>query len=141
MRPPLPAPNPQGAQAKATLIQAEENYSRQVGLAAQKVATQKSLEDAIAGRDQARAAIQSTEADVQTAKLNLEFTVIKAPVKGPTSLVSPAEGTLIQAQQTLLTTITQLDPPYVNFRFWHSELRALQGIDRSSEELFDADHV
>jgi membrane fusion protein (multidrug efflux system) len=121
----------QAAQAKATLIQAEENYNRQVGLAAQKVATQKSLEDAIAGRDQARANVQSTEADVVTAKLNLEFTVIKAPVKGPTSLVSPAEGTLIKAQDTLLTTITQLDPAYVNFTF----------IDRSSEELFDPAHV
>ncbi len=109
--------NAQAAQAKATLIQAEENYNRQVGLAAQKVATQKSLEDAIAGRDQARANVQSTEADVVTAKLNLEFTTIKAPVKGPTSLVSPAEGTLIQAQQTLLTTITQLNPAYVNFTF------------------------
>ena len=91
--------NAQAAQARAALIQAEENYKRQEGLAAQKVATQKSLEDAIAARDQARAAIQSTEADVQTAKLNLEFTVIKAPVKGPTSLVSPAEGTLIKAQR------------------------------------------
>jgi membrane fusion protein (multidrug efflux system) len=131
----------QAAQAKATLIQAEENYNRQVGLAAQKVATQKSLEDAIAGRDQARANVQSTEADVLTAKLNLEFTVIKAPVKGPTSLVSPAEGTLIQAQQTLLTTITQLDPAYVNFTFTDSELRSLQEIDRSSEELFDPAHV
>ena len=129
------------AQAKATLIQAEENYKRQEGLAAQKVATQKSLEDAIASRDQARAAIQSTEADVQTAKLNLEFTTIKAPVKGPTSLVSPAEGTLIQAQQTLLTTITQLDPAYVNFTFTDSELRSLQEIDRSSEHLFDPEHV
>ena len=69
--------------------------------------------------------MQSTEADVLTAKLNLEFTTIKAPAKGPTSLVSPPEGTLIQAQQTLLTTITQLDPAYVNFTFTDSELRQL----------------
>ena len=131
----------QAAQARAALIQAEENYKRQEGLAAQKVATQKSLEDAIAGRDQARAAIQSTEADVQTAKLNIEFTTIKAPVKGPTSLVSPAEGTLIQAQQSLLTTITQLDPAYVNFTFTDSELRSLQEIDKSAEELFDPARV
>ena len=133
--------NAQAAQAKATLIQAEENYKRQEGLAAQKVATQKSLEDAIAGRDQARANVQSTEADVLTATLNLEFTTIKAPVKGPTSLVSPAEGTLIKAQDTLLTTITQLDPAYVNFTFTDSELRSLQEIDKSAEELFDPKHV
>lgn len=133
--------NAQAAQAKAALIQTEENFKRQEGLAAQRVATQKAYEDAVAARDQARAAVLSTEADVLTAKLNLEFTTIKAPVKGPTSLVSPAEGTLIQAQQTLLTTITQLDPAYVNFTFTDSELRQLQEIDKSPEELFDAKNV
>lgn len=133
--------NAQAAQAKAQLIQAEENYKRQEGLAAQKVATQKAFEDAVAARDGARAAVLSTEADVVTAKLNLEFTVIKAPVKGPTSLVSPAEGTLIKAQDTLLTTITQLDPAYVNFTFTDGELRQLQEIDKSPEELFDSKNV
>ena len=133
--------NAQAAQAKAQLIQAEENYKRQEGLAAQRVATQKAFEDAVAGRDGARAAVLSTEADVQTAKLNLEFTVIRAPVKGPTSLVSPAEGTLIKAQDTLLTTITQLDPAYVNFTFTDGELRQLQEIDKTPEELFDSKNV
>ena len=133
--------NAQAAQAKAQLIQAEENYKRQEGLAAQKVATQKAFEDAVAGRDGARAAVLSTEADVVTAKLNLEFTTIKAPVKGPTSLVSPAEGTLIKAQDTLLTTITQLDPAYVNFTFTDGELRQLQEIDKTPEELFDSNNV
>jgi membrane fusion protein (multidrug efflux system) len=133
--------NAQVAQARAARIQAEENFKRQEGLAAQKVATQKAYEEAIAARDQARAQVLSAEADVETAKLNLEFTVIRAPVKGPTSLVSPAEGTLIQAQQTVLTTITQLDPAYVNFTFTDSELRRLQEIDRSAEELFDTKNV
>ena len=131
----------QAAQTKAQVIQAEENYNRVQGLAAQKVATQKALEDAIAGRDQARAAVLSTQADVDVAKLNIEFTTIKTPVKGPTSLVSPAEGTLIKAQDTLLTTITQVDPAYVNFTFTDGELRRLQEIAKSSEELFDPGHV
>ncbi len=131
----------QAAQAKAALIQAEENFKRQEGLAAQRVATQKAYEDAVASRDQARAAVLSTEADVLTAKLNIEFTIVKAPVKGPTSLVSPAEGTLIKAQDTLLTTITQLDPAYVNFTFTDTELRQLQEIDKSPEELFDSKNV
>ena len=131
----------QAAQARATLTQAEENYKRVEGLASQKVSTQKNLEDAIAARDQARAAIQSTEADVLTAKLNLEFTTIKAPVTGPTSLVSPPEGTLIQAQQTVLTTITQLDPAYVNFTFTEGEMRQLQEVERPHDELFDPETV
>ncbi len=131
----------QNAQAKAQVVAAEENYTRVQGLAAQKVSTQKALEDAVAARDQARAAVLSTAADVEMAQLNIEFTTIKAPVKGPTSLVSPPEGTLIKAQDTLLTTITQVDPAYVNFTFTDSELRSLSEIGRSSEELFDPDKV
>jgi membrane fusion protein (multidrug efflux system) len=131
----------QAAQARATLTQTEENYRRVEGLVAQKVSAQKSLEDAIAARDQARALIQSTQADVETAKLNLEYTVIKAPVTGPTSIVSPPEGTLVQAQQTLLTTITQLDPAYVNFTFTDSEMRALDEISKSREKPLDSDDV
>jgi len=131
----------QAAQARATLTQTEENYKRVEGLVAQKVSAQKSLEDAIAARDQARALIQSTQADVETAKLNLEYTVIKAPVTGPTSIVSPPEGTLVQAQQTLLTTITQLDPAYVNFTFTDSEMRALDEISKSREKPLDSDDV
>jgi len=131
----------QAAQARATLTQTEENYKRVEGLVAQKVSAQKSLEDAIAARDQARAAIQSTQADVQTATLNVEYTTIKAPVTGPTSITSPPEGTLVQAQQTLLTTITQLDPAYVNFTFTDSEMRALDEISKSREKQLDSDDV
>ena len=131
----------QAALAKATLTQTEENHRRVEGLVAQKVSPQKSLEDAVAARDQARATIQSTQADVETAKLNLEYTVVKAPVTGPTSVLSPPEGSLVQAQQTLLTTITQLDPAYVNFTFTDSELRALQEISTSRETLFNPDDV
>ena len=38
----------------------------------------------------------------------------------------PPVGTLIQAQQTLLTTITQLDPAYVNFSFTEDEGQAFR---------------
>jgi membrane fusion protein, multidrug efflux system len=131
----------QQSQAKAQFTAAEENYNRVQGLVAQKVSAQKSLEDAIAARDQARAALLSSAAEIEIARLNIEFTTIKAPVKGPTSLVSPAEGTLIKAQDTLLTTITQLDPAYVNFTFTDSELRSLSEIGRTGEELFDPGKV
>ena len=50
---------------------------------------------------------------------------------GPDPLLSPPDGSLIQAQQTLLTTITQLDPAYVNFSFTDAELRELPEIDKS----------
>jgi membrane fusion protein (multidrug efflux system) len=115
-------------QARATATQAEENYKRIQELIGRSVATQKQMEDAQAARDQSKAAVQAAEADLATANLNMEYTLIRAPASGPTMLTSPAEGTLVQAQQTLLTTIWQLDPAYVNFSITDTEYRAFQSF-------------
>lgn len=121
----------QMAQAQATVTQAAENFTRVEGLAARQVSTQKALEDATAAREQSTAALASAKADVQTAELNLEYTVIRAPISGLTSIeASPPEGTLVQPQQTVLTRITQLDPAYVYFTTTDSELRELTEINR-----------
>src|SRR5262249_28612223 len=127
--------------AQASVTQAEENFLRVQNLVAQKVSPQKALEDATAARDQARATLQSSEADLQTANLNLEYSVVKAPISGPTSLLSPPEGTLVQAQQTLLTTITQTDPAYVIFTVTESELRNLQEVNRARAVPLRAEDV
>lgn len=120
----------QEAQAQASLRLAEENFTRIEQLVQRQTATPKQLDDATAARDQARAALQAAQADVSTARLNLEYTVVRAPVAGPTSLGMPPEGTLVQAQQTLLTTITQLDPAYVNYSTTDREFREFQEMDR-----------
>jgi membrane fusion protein (multidrug efflux system) len=120
-------------QSRATLVQAEENFKRIEELARKQVATEKQLEDARAARDLARAAVQGAEAEIETAKLNIEFTTIKAPVSGPTSLTAPPEGSLAQAQQTVLTTITQLDPAYVNFSVSEAEFIELRGMNRARD--------
>jgi membrane fusion protein (multidrug efflux system) len=113
-------------QARATATQSEENYKRVQDLIGRGVATQKQMEDAQAARDLSKATVQAAEADLATANLNMEYTLIRAPASGPTMLTSPAEGTLVQSQQTLLTTIWQLDPAYVNFSVTDSEYRAFQ---------------
>src|SRR5690606_15996808 len=107
--------------AQATLRQNEENYTRTAELERRKVSTTRQLDEAIAARDQARANVKLAEAEIEAAKLNLDYTVITAPVAGVSALESPPEGTLVQAQQTVLTTITQLDPAYVNFSFTDEE--------------------
>ncbi len=105
------------------------NFERISELAERQVSSQKALDDATAARDQARATLQGAEAEVATARLNVEYSVIKAPLAGPTSLTSPPEGALIQPQSTLLTTITQLDPAYVNFTITDEELRRFQSLN------------
>lgn len=131
----------QVAQAQATLTQAEENFARTQSLASRGVSTQKAVDDATAARDQARAALQIAKADLDTAKLNLEYTTVRSPIAGPTSLTSPPEGALIQAQQTLLTTVMQVDPAYVTFTTTDRELRALQEIDRRRSKPIRAEDL
>ncbi|MES2193355.1 MAG: efflux RND transporter periplasmic adaptor subunit [Pseudomonadota bacterium] len=133
--------NAQFAQAQATLTQTEENYRRIEELSQKQVATAKQLEDARAARDLARAAVQGAQAEIATAKLNIEFTRVTAPVTGPTSLTSPPEGSLALAQQTVLTTITQLDPAYVNFSTSESEFVELRGINRAREKPLTPDDI
>lgn len=65
-----------------------------------------------------QAAVRAAEAMVTTAKLDLEFTQIKAPISGRVSDARVTEGNLITggtSDPTLLTTIVALDPIYVDF--------------------------
>lgn len=122
--------NAQQAQAQATLRQAEENFRRIDELFRRGVATDKQLDDARAARDQAQASIQLAQAEIRAAELNIGYTTVNSPVAGITSLTSPPEGSLVQPQQTLLTTVTQLDPAYVNFSIPDAEYQSFQELNR-----------
>jgi membrane fusion protein (multidrug efflux system) len=116
-------------QAQATLRQSVDNFARVEELSRRGVATEKQREDALASRDQARASVQAAQAEIANAKLNLGYTDVRAPVAGLTSLQTPSIGTLIQAQQTLLTTITPQDPAYVTFSFSDEEGQAFRDLN------------
>jgi membrane fusion protein (multidrug efflux system) len=120
-------------QAQAALYQAQQNFERIEPLARRGVSTDVQLEEARSQRDQAQAGVQLAEAEVQSAKLNLSYTTVTAPATGITALQSPPVGALIQAQQTLLTIISQLDPAYVNFSFTDEEGRAFRALNERRE--------
>src|SRR5690606_23697037 len=69
-----------------------------------------------------------------SAKLNLGYTTVTAPVRGITALESPQVGALIQSQQSLLTVITQLDPAYVNVSFTDEEGHAVRTLNERRKE-------
>ena len=117
------------AQAQATVRQAEENFTRVEDLYRRGVSTDKLFDEARAARDQARAGVQIAEAEVATARLNLGYTQVNAPVTGLTGLTSPAIGSLILAQQTLLTTITPQDPAYITFSYTDEEGQAFRRLN------------
>jgi len=101
------------AQAKARLVQAQQNLKRVEPLLAEQAVSQKDVDDAMAEELSARAALEGANADVVKSKFDLDNTLIVAPIAGRIERSRVFEGRLIAAQTDLLTTIHQLDPMYV----------------------------
>jgi membrane fusion protein, multidrug efflux system len=106
-------------QAQAQSNQAVRDAERALQLFARGAGSEKSRDDAIAAKELGAASVAAAEAQVRTAQLNLDYTKVRAPISGITSLEQVPEGSLIgtSGDSGLLTAITQLDPIYVNFAF------------------------
>jgi RND family efflux transporter MFP subunit len=63
----------------------------------------------------AKADVMGAQAAARTARLNLGFTEIRAPISGRISRKFVSEGNLVGADMTLLTTIVSLDPIHFYF--------------------------
>jgi membrane fusion protein (multidrug efflux system) len=78
------------------------------------------------------AAVKQAEANVQTARVNLSYTNITSPIAGHSGEQQVTEGAIVGAStadsgssSTLLTTVNQLDPMYVNFTVSAADMDAL----------------
>jgi membrane fusion protein (multidrug efflux system) len=77
--------------------------------------SQQDYDNAVAGQDQAAADVASAKAALETARINLAYTRVFAPISGRTGRSSVTEGALVSANQTnALVVIQQLDPIYVD---------------------------
>lgn len=101
--------------AKATVSGAQQTYDRTKQLMATKAASQQDLDTAQTALLQAQADESAAEADLETARINLDDTTIKAPISGIISTSSVSVGALVTANQTdALATIRQIDPALVD---------------------------
>ncbi|MEW5250986.1 efflux RND transporter periplasmic adaptor subunit [Microbulbifer discodermiae] len=69
----------------------------------------------VASRDVERAALKAAEAAVEKARLDLQYTQVKAPISGRIGRAMVTLGNLANANTTLLTTLVSVDPMYVYF--------------------------
>jgi len=77
--------------------------------------------------DDADASLKMAEAEVKTARINLDYTRIVSPISGRIGTSNITEGAIVTAYQPLaLATIQQLDPIYVNVPQSANELLSLQ---------------
>lgn len=131
------------AQSEAQLVNAQQDLNRIRPLAKEEAVTPQELDAAVAKEKQAqalveanraamaqtellqqtdintaKAAVQASRAAIRQAELNLSYTIIRAPISGYVGRNQPGiqVGALVGAQsKSLLTTISQVNPIYVNF--------------------------
>ena len=113
--------------AKATLINAEAEFTRQQELQSKDVSTQANLDKARANRDTARANVLQAQANVQTAEINLGYTTVSAPFDGIVTARKVSVGELVGGDHTSeLASIVQLDPIWVWFNLSERDVQRVR---------------
>jgi membrane fusion protein (multidrug efflux system) len=103
------------AKAKANAATSQARERRYKDLLAQKAISPQDYDDALASARQAEAEVAVSEAALTTARIDLQYTQVLAPISGRIGKSSVTEGALVSAQQAaVLATIHQLDPIYVD---------------------------
>jgi membrane fusion protein (multidrug efflux system) len=120
--------------AKATLARAEANLAnarlqaqRFSELVADNAVSRQEYDNAMAGLKASEADVAAGRAAVQTARINLGYTRVTSPQSGRIGRSAVTEGAYVQqAQATLLATVQQLDPVYVDLTQSSAELLRLR---------------
>ncbi|HEV2679683.1 MAG TPA: efflux RND transporter periplasmic adaptor subunit [Rhodanobacter sp.] len=104
------------AQAQATYTNAKVAAQRVRELAPKGYVSKSDLDNALAAERNSAAAVQAAQANVQTARINLGYASVTSPIDGRAGQQQVTEGALVgNGEATLLTTVDQIDPLYVNF--------------------------
>jgi len=113
--------------AEANLPAIRSRAERVRSLLADKAVSQQDSDDATAALKQSEADVQYWKATVETARINLGYTRITAPISGRIGKSNVTEGALVTAHQPVpLSTVQQLDPIYVDLPQSTAELLRLQ---------------
>ena len=102
------------ARAAASLAQALAQRAQT--LIAANAISRDDFETRRSGLIQGDADVRAAEAAVATAKLNLGFTEVRSPIGGHVSNAMLTQGNLVQADQSVLTSVVSQDPVYVYFQ-------------------------
>jgi membrane fusion protein, multidrug efflux system len=124
---------------RAQLQRAQAELKRQRELTSRGVASEQKLEDTQTALKVIEAAIQADQAAMENARINLNYTRIRAPIAGKTGAINLKRGNLVKSNDTTtqavpLVTITQLRPIYVNFSVPErhlADVRAAMGSDHT----------
>ena len=101
--------------AQANVVAQNAQAERYKALVAGNAVSQQDYDNAVASQGTAEAAVASGKAAVASAQINLGYTTVASPISGRTGISLVTEGAYVQASQaTLMTTVQQIDPIYVD---------------------------
>lgn len=114
------------ARAQANQLNARDQQGRAEQLRQRRVTSGVELENAVTNLAVADADVAIASAALDQAKLNFDYTEVKAPISGIIGRALVTEGALVSAQTDIMATIQQLDPVYVDFTQSSSEVLQLR---------------
>jgi multidrug efflux system membrane fusion protein len=116
---------------RAKQAEAEADAARYAELVKKDYVTKQDYDSYVATAAAAKATVQADEAAVQSARLNLDYCTIRAPIAGRTGNLLVKEGNLITANSpNSLVTINQIAPLYVSFTIPEQQLADVRRYSR-----------
>src|SRR5580658_5700320 len=131
------------AQAEATATNAAVNAQRTRDLLASGLVARSDVDNNNATERSSQAQVKQAQANVESARINLGYATVTAPIAGRSGQQHVTEGALVgQSEATLLTTIDQIDRLYVNFDRPADEILQLRAAQvRGDVTLLDRDRA
>jgi len=122
------------AKAEANVLQTRAQADRFQPLVQAKAISQQEYVNAQAAQKLAEADLAVAHAAVQTARINLGYTALTAPIGGRIGRALVTEGALVgQGEATPLAVIQQTDPLYINFTQSAAEVMKLRAATASGQ--------
>ncbi|CAG36427.1 related to acriflavine resistance protein E [Precursor] septum formation and cell membrane permeability [Desulfotalea psychrophila LSv54] len=129
--------------AKADLLKAHANLEstnvkekRYAQLVLINAVSKQAYDDTWAALLQAKADVAIAEASVASAKINLKYTKVYAPISGLIGKSNVTEGALVTANQApLMAQITQLDPIYIDMQEVRNKVLVMKQKAKNTEEI------
>lgn len=129
----------QYAAQKASYERAKANLDRVLPLAAEKALSPKDRDDAIGTAKAAEASMEAARAQVKTQELNLSYTYVRSPVDGISDYAHVNDGAYINASNSLLTSVSTLDPMRVVLSVSEEQFLAIRDLRNSGRLVLPAD--
>jgi len=124
------------AEARVSLTKNDADRGQQ--LAETRAISQRDLDQRVNARREAEANLQAARAALESARLNLDYTQVRAPVSGRVGKLEITVGNLVAAGPgaPVLTTLVSIDPIYASFNADEQVVaRALRNVGRDIERI------